>query len=124
MVSEVLLTNSPNQERIMAPDAPRGFARGAQLLDVSSMAEILNFSFHTGVGTEFSPGLSGVRSRSDTRGTYFPRQYKNLSDRISNLEPSTAGLPLNVLRSSRSFTASCSNSGFAARTNVRPSRVK
>ena len=55
---------------------------------------------------------------------YLPRQYKNLSDRISSREPSTAGLPLKVLRSWRSFMASCSNSGLAARTNVRPSRVK
>ena len=56
---------------------------------------------------------------------YFsPMQYRYASERSSRRLPATAGLPLKTLRSPRSLTASCSNSGLAASTNVLPSRVR
>lgn len=54
---------------------------------------------------------------------YCPRQYRYLSDRINRRFPSTAGLALKILRSSRLLTDSCSNPGLAESTKVLPCRV-
>ncbi len=53
---------------------------------------------------------------------HFPKQYKNLSERMNSFPSAATGVAWKMLPSGRSLVASNSNCGFAATTNVFPSR--